>query len=102
MVVIVTTNVAPRIRGFLASCTLEICSGVYTAPHMTKSVRERIWLILSDWFDQTGGGSIVITWKDKQQSGGQGILTLGIPSILLVECNGIPLSFRESLSYSKS
>lgn len=94
MIVIVTTNVAPRVRGFLASCTLEICSGVYTAPHMTKSVRERIWLILSDWFDQTKGSSIVMTWKDKQQPGGQGILTLGISAISIVECSGIPLAHR--------
>ncbi|MEL6317336.1 MAG: type I-E CRISPR-associated endoribonuclease Cas2e, partial [Pseudomonadota bacterium] len=31
MTVIVTRDVAPRIRGFLASLALEIAPGVYTA-----------------------------------------------------------------------
>ena len=42
MTVVVTRNVAPRFRGFLASVMLEIAPGVYTAPEMSKGVRERV------------------------------------------------------------
>src|SRR5271166_2557028 len=60
MTVVVTRNVAPRFRGFLASVMLEIAPGVYTAPRMTKAVRERVWAALGEWFDAgaTVGGAL--------------------------------------------
>ena len=96
MVVIVTREVADRFRGFLASCMLEIAAGVYTAPHMTKGVRERVWNVLSEWFNDIGGSSIVMTWKDPSQPGGQGILSLGCPSKTMVEYDGIHLVVNKS------
>ena len=97
MTVIVTRNVAPRFRGFLASVMLEIAPGVYTAPEMSKGVRERVWTVLDDWF-QAGGAttgsdpeqmaSIVLTWRDASAPGGQGIETLGIPAKTLVDADG--------------
>jgi CRISPR-associated protein Cas2 len=96
MTVIVTRNVAPRFRGFLASVMLEIAPGVYTAPEMSKGVRERIWTVLDEWFqagatsspDPEQQASIVLTWRDKLAPGGQGIETLGIPSKSLVDADG--------------
>ena len=42
MTVIVTRNVEPRYRGFLASAMLEIAPGVYVAPDLSSGVRERV------------------------------------------------------------
>ena len=79
MVVIVTRDVPDRFRGFLASCMLEIAPGIYTAPGMSAGVRERAWAVLSDWFGTTGGGSLLMTWKDDHAPGGQGLKMLGHP-----------------------
>lgn len=88
MVVIVTRDVADRYRGFLSSCMLELAPGVYTAPHMTKGVRERVWVVLEDWFRSLGGGSIVMTWRDPQEPCGQGLKSLGLPPRTFVELDG--------------
>ena len=88
MVVIVTRDVADRFRGFLSSAMLEIAPGVYTAPLMSKGVRERVWAVLADWYRQLGGGAIVMTWRDPTEPCGQGIRTLGLPSHTFVELDG--------------
>lgn len=89
MVVIVTTNVADRFRGFLASVMLEVAPGVYTSPTMSAGIRERIWGVLEEWFEALGGGSIVMTWMDRSQPGGQGLRMLGLPAREFVELDGL-------------
>ena len=79
MTVVVTRNVEERYRGFLASCMLEIAAGVYTGPRMTAGVRDRVWRVLSDWHQALGQGSIVMTWLDLAEPGGQGVKLLGEP-----------------------
>jgi CRISPR-associated protein Cas2 len=78
MTVIVTRDVPARTRGFLASIVPEPAPGVYTAPDLTKGVRERIWAVVSDWHVATGGGSIVMIWRDDKSPGGLGLLTLAL------------------------
>jgi CRISPR-associated protein Cas2 len=92
MVVVVTRDVADRFRGFLASAMLEIAPGVYTAPRMSKGVRERVWAVLTDWHRQLGGGAILMTWRDPSEACGQGIRTLGLPSRTFVELDGGPIT----------
>ncbi len=95
MTVVVTRDVAPRFRGFLASVMLEIAPGVYTSPAMTRAVRERIWKVLSDWHrDLDGEGAIVMTWRDTSVSGRQAVLTAGVPPRILVDIDGLILSKR--------
>ena len=77
MTVVVTRDVTPRFRGFLASCMLEIAPGVYTAPRMRKGVRDRIWNVLRMWHGELGGGSILMTWYDRTAPGRQGLEILG-------------------------
>lgn len=89
MTVVVTCNVVMRFRGFLASCMLEIAPGVYTAPKMSRGVRERIWNVLNDWFNNEPQGSIVMTWSDSSLACGQGILTLGLPAKELLAYDGL-------------
>ena len=91
MTVVVTRDVAPRFRGFLASVMLEIAPGVYTAPTMSRAVRERVWRVLSDWFAQLGGGGIVMTWREPAAPGRQAVLTLGLPRRELAEVDGLML-----------
>ena len=98
MTVIVTRDVAPRFRGFLTSVALEIAPGVYTAPRMNRGVRERVWRVLAEWHGSLGGadeaGAVVMTWRDNQAPGGQGILTLGEPAKSLCDADGILLVRR--------
>ena len=95
MTVIVTRDVAPRFRGFLASVMLEIAPGVYTSPRLSAGARDRVWQVLESWFEALGGGSIVMTWRDPHAPGGQAIRTLGLPRRHLAEVDGALLVWRE-------
>lgn len=100
MTVIVTRDVEDRYRGFLSSVMPEVATGVYTGPHISKAVRERIWDVMSDWHAALGRGSIVMTWRDPKEPGGQGLRILGEPSRNLVEADGALLVRREYKSDS--
>ena len=89
MVVIVTRDVADRFRGFLASAMLEIAPGVYASPRLTAAVRERIWTVLESWYQALGGGSVVMTWRDRKEPCGQGIRTLGAPPRRFAAIDGL-------------
>lgn len=94
MTVVVTRDVAPRFRGFLASVMLEIAPGVYTGPRMNRAVRTRVWEVLGEWYRHLPQGGIVMTWYEPSLPGGQGVEMLGIPSRWLVEHDGVFLSHR--------
>ena len=89
MTIVITRDVAPRIRGFLASVLLEVAPGVYVAPKMTVAVRERIWAVVESWFDALGGGSVVMAWRAQSETTGMGVRTLGLPPRELVEVEGV-------------
>lgn len=95
MTVVVTRNVPDRFRGFLASVMLEIAPGVYTSPHMTRAVRDRVWRVCEEWFPSVVDGSILMTWRAKDSPGGQWIRTLGIPHRELIDHEGIVLARSE-------
>lgn len=92
MTVVVTRDVPPRIRGFLASVLLEIAPGVYTSPNVNAAVRERIWGVLSEWHRERIDGPVVMTWQDANAPGGQAIRSLGQPVRELADVDGIVLS----------
>lgn len=77
MTVVVTRNVRPRFRGFLASVMCEIAPGVYTAPRMNKAVRERVWNVLVGWWAHGEDALVVMTWRDNSLPGGQQVRALG-------------------------
>ncbi|MBF0546383.1 MAG: type I-E CRISPR-associated endoribonuclease Cas2 [Candidatus Riflebacteria bacterium] len=97
MTVIVTCNVSPRFRGFLASCMLEIAAGVYTSPRMNKGIRDRVWAVIEAWYSEELAGFIVMTWQDSSLKGGQEIKALGTPSQELFEYDELFL-VRKALS----
>ena len=80
MTVIVTRDVEPRYRGFLASAMLEIAPGVYVAPDLSSGVRERVWAVLEDWFTTLGNGALAMIWRDGAVAGGLGAPTSWRPA----------------------
>ncbi len=92
LAVVVTRDVADRFRGFLASVMLEVAPAVYISPRMTKGVRERVWTVLADWHAQEPRGSVVMVWRDNNQTGGVGLAQLGSPPRELVEADGMWLA----------
>ena len=94
MTIVVTRDVAPCIRGFLASCMIEIAPGVYTAPRLSVAVRDRVWAVIVEWFEELGGRSIVMTWQDPRAPSGQVVRVVGEPPVELVDHDGVILSRR--------
>lgn len=94
LVVIVTRDVADRFRGFLASTMLEVAPAVYISPRMNAGIRSRIWNVLSDWHGAEPRGSIVMVWRDVNETGGVGVANLGSPPRELVEMDGLWLTKR--------
>lgn len=89
MTVIVTRDVPDRTRGFLASVMPEPAPGVYVAGELSKAIRGRIWIVLSDWHDQTGRGSVPVIWRDAALPGGVAVEMLGIPPRKLPDLDGV-------------
>ncbi len=96
MTIVITRDVAPRFRGFLASCMLELAPGVYTSPRMTAAVRDRVWTVLSEWYSALGGGAIVMCWPDRKASSSQQVRLLGTAPVELIDHEGLILAVRKS------
>jgi CRISPR-associated protein Cas2 len=94
LVMIVTRDVADRFRGFLASVMLEVAPNVFVSPRMTPGVRERTWLVVSDWHRQEPRGSLVMVWRDLNATGCVGLAHVGTPARELVELDGMWLTRR--------
>jgi CRISPR-associated protein Cas2 len=94
MTIVVTRNSPERFRGFLTSCMCEIAPGVYTAPRMTQSVRDRVWSVLEGWFRSEAEHAVLMTWPEPALPGGQDFRFLGIPRQDLCEHDGIFLARR--------
>ncbi|MCB9678336.1 MAG: type I-E CRISPR-associated endoribonuclease Cas2 [Alphaproteobacteria bacterium] len=94
----VTNDVAPRTRGFLASCMLEIAPGVYTGPRMNRAVRDRVWAVVEEWHETLRQGSVIMTWPDPEAVGGQVVRMLGVPRKVLVDLDGMVLTCRPVVS----
>ncbi len=94
MTVVVTRDVEGRYRGFLTSVMLEIAPGVYASPDLSAAVRERVWAVLSSWWNTLQRGAIVMVWRDKKASGHLRIETLGEPSKKIVDADGVLLLKR--------
>lgn len=65
MLVIVTENVPPRLRGFLSRLLLEIRAGVYVGDFSVK-VRSEIWDVVRKEVDE---GNAVMAWTTNNEAG---------------------------------
>jgi len=96
MTIAVTRNTPNRFNGFLASCMHEIAPGVYAAPRMKKSVRERVWNVMMEWAEllpQDGG--VVLFWKSRKAPSGLGIRMVGWPKKEMTDHEGLWLTVRD-------
>jgi CRISPR-associated protein Cas2 len=97
MMVIVTENVPPRLRGRLAVWLLEIRAGVYVGDYSVK-VREMIWKHVQEGL---GEGNVVMAWTAKTESGFD-FMTLGANRRIPKEMDGVQLvSFLPEVSGGK-
>jgi CRISPR-associated protein Cas2 len=94
LVMIVTRDVADRFHGFLASVMLEVAPNIFIMPRMAKGVRERTWDVIAGWHAFEPRGSVVMVWRDLNESGGIGLAHLGTPPRELVEMDGMWLTRR--------
>ena len=95
LTLIVTRDVEPRYRGFLASAMLEVAPTVYIHPRLSAGVRDRIWSVLADWYATLRRGAIVLAWSDPTENGGVGVRVLGLAPRKLAEVDGLLLVKRD-------
>lgn len=86
MLVIVTENVPPRLRGRLGVWLVEIRAGVYVGD-LSRKVREMIW---SQVEAGLGEGNAVMAWSTNTESGFD-FATLGKNRRMPVELDGLKL-----------
>ena len=65
MLVVVTENVPPRLRGRMAIWLLEVRAGVYVGDVSTR-IREMIWQQITSLADE---GNVVMAWTTNTESG---------------------------------
>lgn len=95
MTVVVTRDVPDRYRGFLSSLMPEIGPGVFVGPELSRGVRERLWTVLSGWWEAVPGGSVLMVWRDDTAPGRLGLLSLGLPPRQLIDIDGVLLVRRD-------
>lgn len=86
MIVIVTENAPPRLRGRLGLWLVEVRAGVYVGD-VSRRVRDMIWDNLEKGIDQ---GNAVMAWTSNNESGFD-FMTLGVNRRIPVEMDGIKL-----------
>lgn len=86
MLVVVTENVPPRLRGRLAIWLLEVRAGVYVGD-TSKRVREMIWQQVSELVEE---GNVVMAWATNTESGFD-FQTLGQNRRIPVDLDGLRL-----------
>lgn len=86
MLVIVTENVPPRLRGRLAIWLLEVRAGVYVGK-VSRRVREMIWDQIENGLED---GNAVMAWSTNTESGFD-FMTLGKNRRIPKEMDGVKL-----------
>ncbi len=86
MLVIVTENAPPNLRGRLAVWMLEIRAGVYVGDFSSK-VRDMIWKNVEKGVDD---GSAIMAWS-AQNEAGYDFVTLGDNRRMPVDMDGVKL-----------
>lgn len=92
---VITRDVEARYRGFLTSVMLEVAPGVYVAPDLSAGVRERVWTVMTTWFEALGRGAVVMIWRDAKAVGSLRMEALGTPPKEIVDADGVLLVKRK-------
>ncbi|EOW6721027.1 type I-E CRISPR-associated endoribonuclease Cas2e [Cronobacter dublinensis] len=86
MLMVVTENVPPRLRGRLAIWLLELRAGVYVGD-VSKRVREMIWHQITELAEE---GNVVMAWATNNESGFD-FQTYGVNRRIPVDVDGLRL-----------
>lgn len=86
MLVVVTENVPPRLRGRLAVWLLEVRAGVYIG-NVGRRIREMIWEQVTQLAED---GNVVMAWATNTESGYE-FQTFGSNRRVPVEYDGLRL-----------
>ncbi|ELY2795865.1 type I-E CRISPR-associated endoribonuclease Cas2 [Cronobacter dublinensis] len=86
MLMVVTENVPPRLRGRLAIWLLELRAGVYVGD-VSKRVREMIWHQITELAEE---GNVVMAWTTNNESGFD-FQTYGVNRRIPVDLDGLRL-----------
>ncbi|ELY4080644.1 type I-E CRISPR-associated endoribonuclease Cas2 [Cronobacter sakazakii] len=86
MLVVVTENVPPRLRGRLAIWLLELRAGVYVGD-VSRRVREMIWHQITELAEE---GNVVMAWATNNGSGFD-FQTFGVNRRIPVDLDGLRL-----------
>jgi len=86
MLVIVTENAPPRLRGRLAVWLLEVRAGIYIGTP-SKRLREFIWQQIAEGIED---GNVVMAWSTNTESG-YDFITLGKNRRVPVDFDGLRL-----------
>ncbi|WP_404420018.1 type I-E CRISPR-associated endoribonuclease Cas2e [Marinospirillum sp.] len=86
MLVVVTENVPPRLRGRLAIWLLEVRAGVYIGD-VSRRTREMIWKQVTELAEE---GNVVLAWATNTESGFE-FQTFGENRRLPVDLDGMRL-----------
>ena len=65
--------------------------GVYVGSDISRGVRERIWAVLTKWFDVLGRGAITMLYPDASAPGKLRIYQLGDPPKEIWDADGVLL-----------
>ncbi|ELY4311360.1 type I-E CRISPR-associated endoribonuclease Cas2 [Cronobacter sakazakii] len=86
MLVVVTENVPPRLRGRLAIWLLELRAGVYVGD-VSRRVREMNWHQITELAEE---GNVVMAWVTNNESGFD-FQTFGVNRRIPVDLDGLRL-----------
>jgi len=86
MIMVVTENIPPRLRGRLAIWLLQVRAGVYIG-NVSRRIREMIWEQCEHYIED---GNIVMGWATNTESGFD-FQTLGKNRRIPVEMDGLRL-----------
>ncbi|EOW6516747.1 type I-E CRISPR-associated endoribonuclease Cas2e [Cronobacter dublinensis] len=86
MLMVVTENVPPRLRGRLAIWLLELRAGIYVGD-VSKRVREMIWHQITELAEE---GNVVMAWATNNESGFD-FQTYGVNRRIPVDLDGLRL-----------
>ncbi|EMA4137105.1 type I-E CRISPR-associated endoribonuclease Cas2 [Cronobacter turicensis] len=86
MLVVVTENVPPRLRGRLAIWLLELRAGVFVGD-VSRRVREMIWHQIAELAEE---GNVVMAWATNNESGFD-FQTYGVNRRIPVDLDGLRL-----------
>lgn len=88
MIVICLSGTPDRFHGFLRSVMMNVHPGVYVSMDLDAGSRDRIWDILSQWWEADPRGMALMMHRDKAMPMELALRSLGTPKRTITGCDG--------------